>query len=302
MNPFLREHAGPIVGSTLLHLLVAASALVATWYAVAPKITPPAAIEAYLAAAPAPHAQPAAPVAAPPEPTPAPAPAPPEQIVPAPPPPDPAALAAKAHAEEEAALSARREEARREEARRLEQQADERAADSARQKQRDADARRRTEALAEARRRAEAEAVQRRAEAEAAKRAAADAAAKRQAVADAKLRAARETDLAKELAAEEQRNGAVNAGLQARYAAEIAARVERAWNRPPTAKPGLHCTVLVTQVPGGTVTDVKLGACNGDSAVQQSIPLAVYRASPLPPPPDPSLFERNLKLEFTPHD
>jgi colicin import membrane protein len=60
--------------------------------------------------------------------------------------------------------------------------------------------------------------------------------------------------------------------------------------------------VYVTQVPGGTVTNVKIGACNGDAAVQQSITLAVYRASPLPAPPDPSLFERNLQLEFAPND
>ncbi|MBS0397017.1 MAG: cell envelope integrity protein TolA, partial [Proteobacteria bacterium] len=111
-----------------------------------------------------------------------------------------------------------------------------------------------------------------------------------------------ESDLARELAAEEQRTGAVNAGLQARYAAEIRARVERAWIRPPTARPGLKCTVQVTQVPGGTVTDVKVGDCNGDDAVQRSIRDAVLRASPLPAPPDPSLFERKLSLVFAPND
>jgi hypothetical protein len=26
----------------------------------------------------------------------------------------------------------------------------------------------------------------------------------------------------------------------------------------------------------------------------------VYRASPLPPPPDPALFDRNLKINFKP--
>jgi len=36
--------------------------------------------------------------------------------------------------------------------------------------------------------------------------------------------------------------------------------------------------------------------------VQQSIQRAVNNASPLPPPPDPSLFERNLRLVFEPHD
>ena len=98
------------------------------------------------------------------------------------------------------------------------------------------------------------------------------------------------------------RAGAVNAGLLARYIADLQARIERAWNRPPTARPGLSCTVLVSQVPGGTVTNVRIDKCNGDAAVQQSITNAVYRASPLPAPPDPSLFERNLTLVFAPND
>ena len=58
----------------------------------------------------------------------------------------------------------------------------------------------------------------------------------------------------------------------------------------------------VTQVPGGTVTNVKIGKCNGDAAVVESIRLAVYKASPLPTPPDPSLFERSLTIEFHPDE
>jgi colicin import membrane protein len=34
--------------------------------------------------------------------------------------------------------------------------------------------------------------------------------------------------------------------------------------------------------------------------VRESIEAAVYRASPLPPPPDPGLFDRNLKITFKP--
>jgi colicin import membrane protein len=40
--------------------------------------------------------------------------------------------------------------------------------------------------------------------------------------------------------------------------------------------------------------------CNGDAAVRQSIENAVYRASPLPDPPDPALFQRNLYLGSNP--
>jgi colicin import membrane protein len=48
------------------------------------------------------------------------------------------------------------------------------------------------------------------------------------------------------------------------------------------------------------VTQVTIGECNGDQAVRESIERAVYRASPLPPPPDPSLFDRNLRINFKP--
>jgi colicin import membrane protein len=36
--------------------------------------------------------------------------------------------------------------------------------------------------------------------------------------------------------------------------------------------------------------------------VRQSIEAAVLRASPLPVPPDPSLFERNIEVRFKPND
>ena len=115
-------------------------------------------------------------------------------------------------------------------------------------------------------------------------------------------RAAREKELSRQLAAEDHRQSAETAGLLGRYVGELQARVERAWIRPPTAVHGLHCVVRVSQVPGGVVTNVKIADCNADSAVQQSITLAVYRASPLPAPPDASLFERNLTLIFAPTD
>ena len=83
---------------------------------------------------------------------------------------------------------------------------------------------------------------------------------------------------------------------------QIANRIQRAWLRPPSARPGIDCVVHVTQVPGGAVTSVKVGECNGDAAVRQSIEDAVLRASPLPPPPDPALFERDLDIHFRPTD
>ena len=117
---------------------------------------------------------------------------------------------------------------------------------------------------------------------------------------EARQRADREAELKRQLEAEERRQAAVNSGALADYIAQIQARIQRVWNRPGSVAPGLDCTVYITQVPGGTVTSAKLGVCNGDDAVRESILAAVYRASPLPAPSNPDLFDRNLKVPFRP--
>jgi len=129
-----------------------------------------------------------------------------------------------------------------------------------------------------------------------------DAARKKKEVQDARERSVREAELKRQLAEEERRSQAVSAGLLQQYVAQIQAQVQRAWIRPPSARAGLNCVVYVTQVPGGEVTSVRVGDCNGDDIVRQSIEAAVYRASPLPKPSDPALFERNLRLEFRPDE
>ena len=154
---------------------------------------------------------------------------------------------------------------------------------------REAEARRAAEARASAERKA-------RQEAEAQKRAAEA----RQRQAQAQEDSEREADLKRSLAAEEQARVARSGPALANWESQIAAKITRAWLRPPTARPGIECMLYVTQVPGGEVTRVTIGACNGDQAVRESIEAAVYRASPLPPPPDPTLFDRNLRINFKP--
>jgi colicin import membrane protein len=123
---------------------------------------------------------------------------------------------------------------------------------------------------------------------------------KRRAAQEARAQDAREAELQRQLEEEEGRAQAENSGLLNQYIAMIEQRIVRNWNRPPSARAGLECQVRVAQTPGGTVLSVQLGACNGDAAVRQSIEAAVMRSSPLPPPPDPRLFERNLVLVFKP--
>jgi colicin import membrane protein len=123
---------------------------------------------------------------------------------------------------------------------------------------------------------------------------------KRQADAETKAQQSREAELNAQLAAEEGRASAVNAGLLNQYVALIQQRVMRYWIKPPTAKVGLECEVKVTQATGGTVLSVSVGRCNGDQAARSSIEAAVYAASPLPMPPDARLFDRNLTFLFRP--
>lgn len=117
---------------------------------------------------------------------------------------------------------------------------------------------------------------------------------------DAKEQAQREAELKRQLADEEGRMQAVNSGLLTQYGALIKQRVERNWTRPDSARAGTQCEIKVTQTPAGVVLTVLVTKCNGDAAVRQSVEAAVYRASPLPLPPDSRLFQRELLFVFNP--
>jgi colicin import membrane protein len=129
----------------------------------------------------------------------------------------------------------------------------------------------------------------------------ADEAAAAKKAADEKARVAREAELRRSLEAEERGNAMRNSDEAARWHASIVAKIQRAWIKPPSARAGVTCIVSVSQVPGGEVTNVRVNSCSvDDAALRQSVENAVLAASPLPPPPDPALFERNLELTFAP--
>ena len=127
-------------------------------------------------------------------------------------------------------------------------------------------------------------------------------AAKAAAAAEQKLRTQRETELRRQLADEEQMSALQSGPMQKSYIASIQNRITRAWLKPVSARSGIVCRIEVTQIAGGEVTKARVTDCNGDESVRQSIENAVYRASPLPEPPDPSLFQRNLTLVFKPNE
>jgi len=121
-----------------------------------------------------------------------------------------------------------------------------------------------------------------------------------------KLKAARaredaaQREIALQLEAEESLQRATESGALADYQGLISQKVTRNWIRPASAAPGIECVVAVTQIPGGDVTAVQIESCNGDAVVRRSIEAAVLKASPLPLPDDPSLFDRRLRFTFKP--
>ena len=203
------------------------------------------------------------------------------------------AIQKQKQAEEKARLEAENkrivEEKAKLEAQRLEEERKAKAAEAERK------AKEAAAAKAEAERKAKEEAAKK---AEAARKAKEAAEAKKRAEEEAR-RKALESELAAAIAAEE------NSGEQARdleiYRGLIAQAVQRNWIRPESAKVA-ECVVRVTQIPGGEVIRVtpQANRCGGDSLFQRSVVKAVEDASPLPAPPNPDVFDREIEFLFRP--
>ena len=103
-----------------------------------------------------------------------------------------------------------------------------------------------------------------------------------------------------ELDAEDMRLAALSASDEARWAFAIQQQITRNFIRPASAPEDLECVVNVRQLPGGQVVNVDIGRCNGDESVRRSIEAAIYKASPLPSPENPNVFDRDLQIIFNP--
>jgi len=168
-------------------------------------------------------------------------------------------------------------------------------------------ARKKAEAVAERKRLAdaeqrrkerEAETERKRIEAQRAREAEID----RRRLENERLRAAAQAAREAEIDAETNRLDALAANAETIYMFAIQQRISRNWVKPPTATAGIECVVNIRQLPGGDVVSVTIGRCNGDAVVRRSIEAAVHRASPLPAPADPSVFDRDIRLTFRPED
>jgi colicin import membrane protein len=202
--------------------------------------------------------------------------------------------------------------------------AEQREAEEARQKaaneqqrkveeQRQAEAERKRKAELEAKQKAEQAAKQKaelaakqKAEAERKRKAELEARQKAQAEAKRKAEEAQRRDeqaLQSQLAAEQERMEAGRVqGIVEQYIAYIQDRIQRSWLRPQGSAEGLSCVVQVSLIPGGDVARVEIVRSSGDPLFDRSVETAVYKAAPLPLPPDATLFKhfRELRLIFKP--
>jgi colicin import membrane protein len=269
---FVRQHKGAVVWSLALHVAVAAAVVIGLpWQLERPRVPVAAAVPII------------------------------EGVMI-----DRAAIEREQAKRDEAARQARQQQQREERQRReaaeqqrlAEQREQQRVADA--QRARDEAARKEEERVA-----AEKAAQQRRDEQAKAER---EAQAKREReeadkrAAEQRRRQAAEAELAAQVALEAEQNAARQAGLEDQYIRMIESRIKQEWNRPLSARPGIDCVVTVVQVPTGDVISARVASCNGDEAVRRSIERAVMDASPLPKPPHPSLFQRNLNVTFRPEE
>lgn len=241
----------------------------------------------------------------PPEPTPPPPPPKPE-----PPKPDPEKLKAEA----EAAEKKRVEEVIKKQQEILLSQQKAEAQRVAAEEKAKADAEKaRVEAEAKAKK--DAEEAARKAAEEAARKAALEAEQKRlQEIEDAKRREAeaaenkrraeekaRQEALARQLAAEEAaRMAAIRADAQKLWAAAIAEALRRNWLRPPDSQDSFQCMVNIRLTPNGQVVSARIASSCGSMVLDDSVLKAVYKASPLPLPKEPTAFVPDLTIRFRP--
>jgi colicin import membrane protein len=97
--------------------------------------------------------------------------------------------------------------------------------------------------------------------------------------------------------------GGVDAGLEARYYAAIAASVKSKWRRPDSVPLGARCKVHIRQMAGGAVQQVNVvSPCDLDEEGRRSIEQAVLLAQPLPYAGFESVFLRDIYPTFQAQD
>ncbi len=123
-------------------------------------------------------------------------------------------------------------------------------------------------------------------------------------LAEVRERQAREADALKAQAQREQASvaDAAKARANADYIRRIQAKVKGNVVVPPEIAGNPEAIFDVVQLPTGEIIDAQLRKSSGNRAYDEAVQRAIIKASPLPRPDSPDLFQRNLTLKFRPLD
>ena len=111
--------------------------------------------------------------------------------------------------------------------------------------------------------------------------------------------------LQQQLMQEQQRAAnAKSLGIVNKYKALILQAISRRWIVPGGIDKTKYAELLIRLAPGGSVLDVQITKTSGDVALDRSARAAVFKASPLPVPPDAAGFDqfRQFVLKVKPEN
>jgi colicin import membrane protein len=109
-----------------------------------------------------------------------------------------------------------------------------------------------------------------------------------------------QADAAKALKAQTAARNAAAQNMVGDYKSRIQAKIKNKILLPPDLAGNPQAEFDVTLMPTGEVLNLKLTRSSGSSAYDSAVERAIYKAQPLPLPPDPGLFSefRELHLKF----
>lgn len=118
-----------------------------------------------------------------------------------------------------------------------------------------------------------------------------------------KQRELRKKLLAQQMAAEqkniEKAQVLQTQGILDKYKAQIIQAIQQVWIVPNSSNKKASCVLLIDLAPGGVVLSVKILHSSGNAVLDRSARVAVFKASPLPVPKDPALFDKFRELRLT---
>ena len=99
-----------------------------------------------------------------------------------------------------------------------------------------------------------------------------------------------------------QAAGGATSRQQAEYVDKIRAKIKGNIVIPQDLTGNPEAVFYVVQLPTGEVLEVKLNRSSGNRGYDEAVERAILKSSPLPRPDRADLFQRELRLRFTPQD